>query len=626
MRARFAALSFVTVLMSATALSPASYADPSDRPAAPQTTDAEKLAEHERLRAATLVPAAAASEQPIMAASDQLIGAAARQMLEAKTGAAAEADSGDRTALAEFYAARGDQPLWFDGTRLSAKAEAVVAEISRAGDWGLDPKGFQLPAGVSAAGDTNELAAADMTLSLAVLKYARHARGGRIAEPSKDLSSYLDRKPPLKEPKAVLEEIAATATPDAYLRDLHPKHPQFQKLRAALLKLRSEVAEAQKDAPVQLPERGPLLSLGKSHADVALLRERLKVPAPATIEGEENPAEVFDEALADAVKAFQRDAGLSPDGVVGRGTRAALNGDAPAEAASEAGILANMEQWRWMPAELGRFYVTVNLPEYTLRIVRDGEVVHSERVIIGEVGKQTPVFSDEMETIVFHPTWGVPDSIKVNEILPSLARGGSVLTRQNLRLQYNGRDVDPETIDWSQTDIRKFHVYQPSGEGNVLGEVKFLFPNRHQVYMHDTPTKNLFNATQRTFSHGCMRVRDPLQLAEHVLGEIHGWESGKVQSLVRGGPQNNHVTLDHKVPVHVTYFTAVANDDGTVQTFKDVYGHEKRIKLALEGRFNEIVKGRDHLAPVAYDRELYANMKKPEPSVADIFKQVFGGF
>lgn len=555
-------------------------------------------------------------------------GAAARQMLEAGTGVASASNADDRATLAGFYAARENRPLWIEGNHLSLKAQAAIAEISRAADWGLDPKAFTLPEAVAAGGSETEqrdrLAAAEVTLSLAVLHYARHARGGRISQPAKELSSYLDRKPQLKEPTSVLEEIAAASEADLYLRELHPKHPQFTKLRAALLKMRGS-AEGEEEKQVRLPAVGPTLSLGKQHPDVALLRERLEVPVQV-IEGEPQPAELFDKDLLDAVKAFQREAGLSADGLVGRGTRAALNGDDPTSV-TEASIIANMEQWRWMPEDLGRFHIAVNLPEYTLRVVREDEVIHSERVITGQISKQTPVFSDEMATVVFHPFWGVPDSIKVNELLPSLARGGNALERGNLRLQHNGRDVDPKTIDWSQTDIRRFHVYQPPGGGNVLGQVKFMFPNRHQVYMHDTPTKNLFNSTQRTFSHGCVRVRDPLRLAELILAEDKNWDGSKVQSVVRSGPQNNHVSMTQKVPVHMTYFTVVANEDGTLQTFRDVYGHEKRIRLALEGRFDQIARHRDHLAPVTYDRSRYAAAKKPasEP-VTDLFSAIFGGF
>lgn len=561
---------------------------------------------------------------------DQEAGHSLRQILEAGTGAVARSNTEDLAALTAFYAAREDRPLWIEGNQLSLKARAAIAEISRAADWGLDPSAFTLPAAITEGGSDAELrtrlAEAEVTLSLAVLQYARHARGGRISHPAKELSSYLDRKPQLKDPTSVLEEIATASEADAYLRDLHPKHPQFAKLRAALMKMRGSAEEAgNEDKQVRLPARGPALSLGTRHADVALLRQRLEVPAQAN-EGEPETDDLFDKALQDAVKAFQREAGLSADGIVGRATRTALNGDDPTSV-TEASIIANMEQWRWMPEDLGRFHIAVNLPEYTIRVVRDGEVIHSERVITGKTSKQTPVFSDEMSTVVFHPFWGVPDSIKVNELLPSLARGGNALEKNNLRLQYKGRDVDPATIDWSQADIRRFHVYQPPGRGNVLGQVKFMFPNRHQVYMHDTPTQNLFNSTQRTYSHGCVRVRNPLRLAELVLAEDKDWDADKVQGVVRSGPQNNHVNLTQKVPVHMTYFTVVAKEDGTLQSFPDVYGHEKRIRLALEGRFDQIARHRDHLAPVAYDRSRYAAAKKPAPEpITDLFSAIFGGF
>ena len=207
-------------------------------------------------------------------------------------------------------------------------------------------------------------------------------------------------------------------------------------------------------------------------------------------------------------------------------------------------LLVNMEQWRWMPADLGNFYVWVNIPEYTIRVVRADRIIHSERVIVGRTNTQTPVFSDEMQQVIFHPFWGVPDSIKTNELLPSLARGNTgVLERNGLRVSYRGRDINPGSVDWTKVDMRKFHVYQPPGGSNVLGVVKFRFPNKHDVYMHDTPSKSLFNASVRTFSHGCMRVRDPLKLAEIVLAEERGWpaEPGRRrrQSRAEGQPDQS---------------------------------------------------------------------------------------
>ena len=555
--------------------------------------------------------------------AEEAVGIQARQLLVEREGPAGNADKADVEALVSFYAGRESKPVWINGDKLNLKAEAVAAEIERAGDWGLDAQAFDLTGThVNGGASPGDLARAEIGLSLAVLKYASHARGGRIADPAAQLSTYLDRKPQMKEPSVVMSEIASTDEPDAYLRELNPQHPQFLALRKALLKLRNPGVNSEGEKIARLPTPGPLLSLGKRHPDIALLRKRLNVEARPRQDGSGEDVEVFDEAVLEAVKEFQRSEGLSVDGVVGNNTRATLNGDS-AEV-SEDMLIANMEQWRWMPESLGEFFVAANIPEYKVRVFRDGRTVHEERIIIGEIAKQTPVFSDNMETVVFHPFWGVPDSIKVNELLPSIARGGAALQKHNLKLQYNGRTVDPNSIDWSTADIRRFHVYQPPGGGNVLGEVKFLFPNKHQVYMHDTPTKHLFSQSQRTFSHGCMRVRNPLKLAEAVLNYDKGWDMDRVQGTVNGGPENNNVTLESKVPVHVTYFTAVAEENGEVSAFPDVYGHERRIKLALAGRWNEIDKGGDHLAPVRIDRSRLVVKQYYDNPISDLFKQAFG--
>jgi murein L,D-transpeptidase YcbB/YkuD len=522
--------------------------------------------------------------------------------------------------LAAFYAARNDEALWVDKAGPTAKASALIAEIKKAGDWGLDAKDFDLPETGPAAAQLarGQLAEIEMDLSLAALKYARYARGGRITDPAKQLSSYLDRLPQLRDPKTVLEEIAATAEPDAYLRGLHPKHPQFEKLRQKYLAMLKSAATAEEI--VKVPA-GPKLVPGQKHATIALLRKRLSVALPAGTA--EAPADetFYDEALAQAVKDFQTKKGMRPDGIVGSGTRAALNDiDTP----SPARLLANMEEWRWMPEDLGNFHVWVNIPEFLVRVVKDGKVIHEERVITGLTDKQTPVFSAAMELVTFHPRWNVPESIKVRELYPSLARGGTYFEKQNLRLSYNGRPVDPNEVDWSTADIRRYDVYQPSGGGNVLGVLKFSFPNKHTVYMHDTPTKGLFEEASRPFSHGCMRVRNPAKLAEIILAKDKGWDAAKVNEMIDGPTDENPITLDQKIPVHITYFTAWVDAEGNEQGAKDVYGHEQRLKLALEGKFNQIVRGRDHLAPVSYAE--VREVQEKNSSFSSFMNNFFGGF
>lgn len=568
------------------------------------------------------VPSAdpAAAPSPEQAAAPQTsvnpIIAGVRTLLEADDKKRDRLDARDHEALKAFYTERQGDPVWVTANGWNARALAVKAEMENAADWGLDPSAFKFPA-LAAHTAPDELIERELSFAETVLLYARHARGGRIADPSKDLSSYLDRKPQLKSAKEVLERIAVASDPDAYLRGLNPSHPQFSKLREQLLGLRKGVAEREK--VVEIPADGPYLRPGSSHPHVALIRERLGVAVPE-IEGKDNPAEFYDDAMEAAIKTFQGENDLSQDGVVGTQTRAAFNGGNVV--VSEEMLIANMEMWRWMPEDLGNVHVIAAIPEFRVSVFKSGREIHAERIIAGKTDKQTPVFSDEMETIVFHPFWGVPNSIKVNELLPTLARGGD-LSRNGLRLQKNGRDVDPRSIDWSRDDIRSYHVYQPPGGGNVLGVVKFMFPNKHQVYMHDTPTKNLFNSKVRTYSHGCVRVRDPVKLAEVLLEADQGWPRSRVASLVNGGPQNNNVKLTSHIAVHTTYFTARVDENGELQTFRDIYGHEKRVRLALAGKWDQINKGRDHLAPVKIDRSRIKFAPKTDP-VQDFFNSVFG--
>ena len=502
-------------------------------------------------------------------------------------------DRGDRAALVTYYA-EANAALWVKADGFTPRARHALAEIRRAEDWGLSVTAFELPQLASSEARPSALAAAEIKLSLAALEYARHARGGRL-DPSQ-VSRSFDQKPTLLDPKEVMAALAATDAPGTYLQGLHPKHPQFERLRQALVRAPAGGSRPDPSAEpaIELPN-GPTLRPGMEHPHVAFLRQRLEVPARA------GARDVYDDALAEAVIAFQRQKGIRPaDGVISSRTRAALNGSArPAEispASDLQRIIANMERWRWMPEDLGKFYVWDNVPEFTTRVVKNGRLVHQAKIIVGKPDTQTVMFSANMRYVVFGPEWGVPDSIKIKEILPYLRPGGGygifggfggtdtrILERHNLRVSYNGRPVDASQVDWSQVDIRRFTFIQPPGAANVLGAVKFRFPNRHDIYMHDTPQRELFEKPVRAFSHGCMRVQNPGKLAEILLGEDKGWSAEHVRDLMaRGG--NNEITLSTQIPVHVTYFTAVAGEDGHVKFQADLYGHDRRLIAALAGK------------------------------------------
>jgi murein L,D-transpeptidase YcbB/YkuD len=577
------------------------------------------------------------------------VGAAIRERLLADAAGAKEEEAADWQALIAFYEGHADEPLFIGRSGYTTKAQALNAEFAKADDWGLDPNDFTVIDFGPDADSRSELTQSqkvegELAFALTVLKYARYARGGRIAEPNKQLSSYLDRTPQYVDPKALLDDLAAASDSAEVLRGTHPKHAQFEKLRQKYLELKRS-ADAAKKEIVRIPARGAKLVPGQSHPDVALVRKRLGVPVPAGQDGAEPDENFYDDDLAAAVAKFQDEKGEKPDAIVGRRTRTAFN---DIEVPSPQRLLANMEMWRWMPDDLGDFHVWVNVPEFLVRVVKNGEIIHEERIITGTTSNQTPVFSDAIQTIYFNPRWHVPQSIKVNELYPSLARGGGSFQRQGLRLMRNGRYIDPRSVDWSRADIRNFDIYQPSGPGNALGIVKFTFPNKHAVYLHDTPTKNLFNAESRTFSHGCMRVRDPMRLAEVLLEQDKGWSPDEVHITQKSDPDEVPITLDKRIPVHITYLTAVVGEDGSERVMKDIYGHEQRVKLALEGQFDKIAKGRDHLAPVKFQRVQYAyspddwgfffgggqnggdpqkrRYKKNNSSLNDFFNNMFGGF
>ncbi len=452
------------------------------------------------------IPAAGPSSQAAPAAAQAPVAAdpVVTKIRERLAALKSDATADDLAALKSFYAAQSE-PVWITPMGFTAKAQSVIDEIASADDWGLSASAFKLPPAGDLTDAIDEEATAEMNLSLAILKYARFARGGR-ANPS-SLSKLIDQAPPLKDPNAVLAEIVAAPDPDAYLQSLHPKHEQFQRLRAALLKAR-----------------------GKDDANAKPASER----------------------------DVQR-------------------------------ILINMERWRWMPEELGAFYVQDNVPEFMLYVVKNGKTIHSDKIVVGKLVYATPVFSSDMRSIVFNPEWTVPPTIVRENLLPGLRRGGgwfgsgSVLKEHGLKVKYNGKVVDPGSINWSSVNMANIAFTQAPGPTNVLGKLKFLYPNKHIVYMHDTIKPNLFKSAVRAEGHNCIRMEKPAKLAEILLAEDKGWDTKKIQDLLAKG-YDASVVIDKPFPVHTTYFTATVDDKGNVTSFADVYGLDKKVALAVLGK------------------------------------------
>jgi L,D-transpeptidase YcbB len=490
--------------------------------------------------------------------------------------------------IASFYAGREWQPFWIDAEgKLVARALGVFDAIAKAGEEGLDSARLLsvLPVSLAEASGRAPLPAerrgeAELALSLAAYAYAHDARGGRL-EPNR-LSSMLTPALALPQAGEVLEGLAkpgnAGDVRDALLA-FNPPHAGYRALRDALAKLRvepksdTEITASTGSEPARLraalPQNfmnGAGLNPGQDDARVPHMRTRLGLPAIDGI--------TYDAALAEAVREFQRANNLKPDGRVTPRTRALLEDlDAPltrvqkAKSAPDdriATIIANMERWRWLPPELGRTHIFVNIPDFRLEMVDEGARVFETRVIVGKPERQTPVFSDQMEFLVVNPSWFIPPTILRKDVLPKLAADPGYAARMGYEVIRRGNSIS---------------VRQPPGNRNALGHVKFMFPNEHAVYLHDTPGRHLFRADARAFSSGCVRVEGPFQLAERLLLKRQGFDERQLRAMVGGGERT--IRLNEKVPVHLAYFTYQVDASGALIRKPDLYGHDARIRRAL---------------------------------------------
>jgi murein L,D-transpeptidase YcbB/YkuD len=511
--------------------------------------------------AATPQDAAAPSVDPQMAAAVS----AALDALVAADVKASPIGAGDwraaRLAIRSFYAARGFAPVWLDRHSLDPLGQAALARLERADEDALDLAAFALPKDLPADAAPERLAEAETTLSAAVVAYAMQASGSRIV-PTR-ISSLITARPTVADPGAALTAVAAAADPDAELEGYNPQQKGYRDLRDQLSRTRAAApppppTPSATPTATRIPD-GPSLGLGMHDSRVPLVRARLGVPADGAA------AEVYDLPLAAAVQAFQRANGLPPNGALTPGTVAALSGGAaaptPATTVSPAHRIAmlegNMEMWRWEPRDMGVERIEINIPDYTLRMMQGDDLVHQARVIVGKPDTPTPIFSNAMKYILVNPIWRVPDSIVRKEFAPHLAEDPDYLTRRGYEVAEIGGHM---------------FVSQPPGEGNALGHILFMFPNQHAVYLHDTPLRGLFGMARRAFSHGCVRLDQPMRLAELVMGA--GW-SARLQAMI--GSTERTVMLPHAIPIHLEYFTEFVDAAGALQEREDVYGITARV-------------------------------------------------
>lgn len=496
--------------------------------------------------------------------------AAIRDLVADAGGEGSFLDKRAAAAVAEFYAERDYSSAWLQDGAVTERLATIVARIASADIDGLDPSAYDLPTKglINFAGSMPLFAAkADVMFSQAIAAYAREAYSGRI-DPA-NISKNIGYKRKLPDLIEALKAIAASDDPVETLVSYNPPHREFAALREKLADLRGA---GKPKKPIAVPS-GLTLKLGVEDARVGFLRQRLNLPTNV-----DSPA-LFGEEMVDAVKAFQKSLGLQIDGVVGPKTIAALNAD-PVDPIPT--ILVNMEKWRWMPRELGELYVRVNVPDFTVNVINDGDIIHETRVVVGKPQNQTPIFSDEIEHIVVNPAWYVPTSIIQKEMYPEVLANPNALNKYEVFALSKGkyRRINPRRFNWRKIDARKIQVRQPPGNANALGRVKFMFPNEHAVYLHDTPSKSLFKKDYRAYSHGCVRVMNPMEFADSLLALEKERDAKYLEGLY--GNSEKQVNLDRKIPVHVTYFTAWVDEAGELQTRGDLYGHDRKIAKRAE--------------------------------------------
>ncbi len=376
----------------------------------------------------------------------------------------------------------------------------------------------------------------------------------------------------------LLETVGSGANVGATLRSVAPQSPAYAGLVELLARYRSIAAAG---GWPRLEEQGGSLRTGDDGAEVAVLRRRLIVTGDLAQDAGNGTN--FDAGVQTAVERFQRRHGLTDDGVVGRTTRLALN--IPVEKRI-AQILLNLERWRWLPRQFGERYVWVNTADFTLSLHRRDQASRSMRVIVGREERETPAFTHRMTHLVFNPSWSVPNTIAVEDLLPKELHDPGYVTRKRIRVLSSWSDdaveLDPYSVDWSRYRNAKhlpFKFEQVSGPDNSLGRIKFLMPNPDSIYLHDTPARGLFNRTSRAFSSGCIRVENPIALAEFVLGDA--WDGKSVTALIDAG-RTQYVRLPEPVPVYLVYLTSWRDDAQQAQFRDDIYQLDRRLAPALE--------------------------------------------
>jgi len=484
--------------------------------------------------------------------------------------------------LAEVYERRGFEPAWSGIGRLASLIELVRATAAD----GLDPEDYHL----SKLDRVHEMlvngrelnaverAALDIAMTDSLIRLGYHQRFGKVNPYDLDPTWNFSRELKGRDPATVIQEgIDAESLAD-FRDEVFPRVPLYRSLQAKLAENR-RIAEA--GGWPQVPA-GPTLRPGDADDRLEVLMRRLAVTGDMPV-GARADLSTYGGVLETAIKNFQERHGLDADGIIGPATLAALN--VPVEKRVDQ-LRVNLERARWVTDNLEDDFVIVNIAGFRAYIFRDRKEAWSTRVMVGKTYRKTPVFRSEMKYLVFNPTWTVPYSIATKDLLPAIQRDPQYLANRNFVVKNrDGNIIDPATIDWNALSRRSFPytLVQQPGTNNALGEIKFMFPNKYAVYLHDTPSKSLFGRTARAFSSGCVRVEHPFDFAEQLLGP-DGWDAERVQAE-RMRRETRSVVLSKPMPVLLLYWTAEVGADGQIRFYEDVYERDQAILDALNAEF-----------------------------------------
>ncbi len=489
-----------------------------------------------------------------------------------------------RSQVTDFYRARSFQAAWTNDRRPTRQALKIVSLLEDAATSGLRAEDYdgdrwsERVAHLQQGGDGETTADFDLALTVNAMRFARDLHGGRV-DPRR-LGLPLDWPRKSIDLAALAEELATSPDPAARIESVEPRMAVYPRLKRALGKY---LLLAREGGVSDLPA-ADVVRPGDRYPGVDALAGLLTrlgdlssadLPPPA--------AEVYEGAVVEAVRRFQRRHGLESDGKVGRLTFAELRTPLSHRARQ---IELALERLRWVPTGPDRAPIVVNIPEFVLRALDEqGRVAFSTKVVVGKAFRtQTPVFADLLQSVVFRPAWNVPASITRNELVPMIARHPDYLSREDLEIVgAPSQDPTPETLEGLRRG--RFQLRQRPGPDNSLGLIKFDFPNQYNVYMHGTPGTAAFGRPRRDLSHGCIRLEDPVGLAVWVLRRSPRWSEQEIRGAMEGDQDERAVPVTPPIPVYIVYVTAVVPEDGDVRFFADLYGHDARLEQALAASY-----------------------------------------